>query len=323
MLLQNIWFTGIKLVSYTIEDTITLMRHLLLSLCVLLYSYVGGQTPLPLLEEFDNFDGPGEWTSPGGNTGSHNGMLCYNLSGSYLGNVWYAFESPIYDFSSYSQVDLFWRQYINLRPGDQFRLYYYDLMDNSWYYFALEGLGSGFQFATIPNTANQVTFDLITTGSGNRNGKYAHVEFLEMYSPTVLPVELLYFEGDLFDKGANLKWATASENNSSHFLVYRSIDGYDWELINQTPGAGNSTEERTYQIKDLTIVPNSSYYKLVQVDYDGKSEEFGPINLFRAVSGHSSIRLTTDLLGRKAGNDYKGLVIEYYIDGTSRKVMRF
>jgi len=52
MLLQNIWFTGIKLLSDTIEDTVTLIRYLLLSLCVCLYSYVGGQTPVPLFEEF-------------------------------------------------------------------------------------------------------------------------------------------------------------------------------------------------------------------------------------------------------------------------------
>ena len=299
------------------------MRYLLLSLCVCLYSYVGGQTPLPLLEEFDSFDGPGEWTSPGGNTGSDNGMLCYNLSGRYLGNTWYAFESPIYDFSSYSQVDLFWRQSINLRPVDQFRLYYYDLIDSSWYYFALEGLGSGFMFASIPNTANQVTFDLITTGAGSRTGKYAHVEFLDMSSPTVLPVELLYFEGGLSEKGVNLKWATASENNSSHFLVYRTIDTYDWSFVDQIPAAGNSTEEQIYTLFDPIIIPNTSYYKLVQVDYDGMSEEFEPISVFRTVSGHSSIRLTTDLLGRIVGNDYKGLVIEYYIDVTSRKVMRF
>ena len=28
-------------------------------------------------ESFDSFDGPGLWTSPGGNTGSHAGDLCF------------------------------------------------------------------------------------------------------------------------------------------------------------------------------------------------------------------------------------------------------
>ena len=43
-------------------------------------------------EPFDSFNSPGDWTSPGGNTGSHSGELCYNVSGNYLGNQWYIFE---------------------------------------------------------------------------------------------------------------------------------------------------------------------------------------------------------------------------------------
>ena len=82
-----------------------------------------------ITETFESFDGPGEWTSPGGNTGSHDGELCYNLVGAYDKNTWYIFESPVYDFSGYSAVELFWYQESDIRSGDSFRLYYFD---GSW-----------------------------------------------------------------------------------------------------------------------------------------------------------------------------------------------
>ena len=292
------------------------MKTLLLSLFVYVFSiYVVGQTQLPILEEFDNFDGPGEWISPGGNTGSDVVELCYNISGSYLGNVWYVFESPVYDFSSYASIELFWYQDINLRTGDEFRLYYFDLSDSLWYYFSLEGLGSGFQGATIPPTANQITFDLLTIGSGNRSGKYAHVGFLEISTPTVLPVELLYFEGGLSEEGVNLRWATASENNSSHFLIHRSINADSWDEIAYIPAAGYSTQELIYSYHDPESINGTVYYKLEQVDYDGASETFKPISVYREGSPHNPSTKLYDLLGREIVEP-KGIYIQINTEGS-------
>ena len=43
--------------------------------------------------------------------------------------------------------------------------------------------------------------------------------------------------------------------------------------------AGNSTQELTYTTKDQNNLEGNNYYKLIQVDIDGQSKEYGPINV--------------------------------------------
>ena len=90
-----------------------------------------------------------------------------------------------------------------------------------------------------------------------------------------LPVELLDFTAQCFeDKTVKIDWSTASENNSSYFEVRKSIDGYTWNTINTIPAAGNSTQLLEYSMLDREISLNNVYYRLNQVDIDGKSELF-------------------------------------------------
>ncbi len=72
------------------------MRLLLLFILVLALGESYGQID----EDFNSFDGAGEWVSPGGNTGSHVGDLCFNITGNYLAGEFYVFQSPMYDFST-------------------------------------------------------------------------------------------------------------------------------------------------------------------------------------------------------------------------------
>jgi hypothetical protein len=66
-----------------------------------------------------------------------------------------------------------------------------------------------------------------------------------------------------------LNWETVSENNSSHFSVERSADGYTFQTIGNVPAAGNSSDIRHYSFAD----DNAAYinhYRLKQVDIDGR-----------------------------------------------------
>tara|TARA_R110002020_G_scaffold23658_6_gene78639 strand:- start:4190 stop:5119 length:930 start_codon:yes stop_codon:yes gene_type:complete len=282
-----------------------------------------GQTPLPLIEDFEKFDTIGRWTSPGfPNTGSHNGDLCYNTTGTYELNQWMIFESPLYDLTPYTDgVEIMWHQEVDLRNGDRFRLYYLSL--GMWYYYELENLPDGLKITTIPSTATLLTFDLITYGNGNPNGKYAHIGFMELTNPTPLPVELLYFNGSLEDNGVQLEWSTASEANSDYYELYRATDSLIWNEIGVIPAAGNSNSQITYHYFDPSIIWNTSYYKLEQVDFDGTTtKSWQPIAIIRTPPKPLSILMRCDLMGREVSEDYKGLVIEYYSDGSSRKLIK-
>ena len=155
------------------------------------------------------------------------------------------------------------------------------------------------------------------------NNKYAHIGFFEVTNPTPLPVELLYFEAEVLQGGVMLKWATASETNSDYYSLFRSIDAYSWEQIAEIPAAGNSNMLLEYKYFDPSLFYDISYYRLKQTDFDGTiAHSWYPISVFRKPEGPLSIIITVDLLGREVSDDYKGLVIEYYSDGTSRKLFK-
>jgi hypothetical protein len=77
----------------------------------------------------------------------------------------------------------------------------------------------------------------------------------------------------------NLAWQTASEFNSSHFDVEKSTDGETWRVMATIPSAGTSNELLTYQAMDNSGTNGSNYYRLRQVDNDGKEKLYDPINV--------------------------------------------
>lgn len=81
----------------------------------------------------------------------------------------------------------------------------------------------------------------------------------------LLPVELLYFRVN----GDVLEWATASEENNSHFEVERSVDGRDFLAIGKVEGNGTTSERNEYK---YNIPQGAAYYRLKQVDFDGAYE---------------------------------------------------
>ncbi len=138
---------------------------------------------------------------------------------------------------------------------------------------------------------------------------------------TPLPVELLYFEGTEYPTSNSLKWATASEQNSSHFTIERSTDGENWEEIATKSAAGNSTEKINYYYLDNIFKFVLYYYRLIQYDIDGQFEIYGPIILNNEIKEKKIIKYV-NMLGQEVGFDYKGIVFEIYEDGTSKKILR-
>jgi hypothetical protein len=87
-----------------------------------------------------------------------------------------------------------------------------------------------------------------------------------------LPVTFLSFTATYSEekKGVELKWATASEIDNSHFDVEKSMNGMDFQKITEVEGSGNSTSEHNYFAFDSRpYYTEINYYRLKQVDYDG------------------------------------------------------
>jgi hypothetical protein len=135
---------------------------------------------------------------------------------------------------------------------------------------------------------NKVLFRFVfasnpTINAGNGNGNIYHANIREFwvrtYNSIPLPIELLSFDASVVGKGVELKWVTATESNNSHFEVYNSIDGVNYALVDKIKGAGNSSYEKQYTLLHITPMEGYNYYKLKQIDFDGKSKEFQIVSI--------------------------------------------
>lgn len=69
-----------------------------------------------------------------------------------------------------------------------------------------------------------------------------------------------------------LDWGTVTEQNSSHFIVERSADGVGFNTpVGQVKAAGNSNTLKAYSLVDASPIRGWNYYRVKQVDADGKS----------------------------------------------------
>ena len=93
-----------------------------------------------------------------------------------------------------------------------------------------------------------------------------------------LPVELTAFRAEPADDGTvTLRWATARERNSRYFAVERSVDLRNFAEIVRLSAAGNAAEARQYEATDPRPLRGTNYYRLRQVDFDGREETFRPV----------------------------------------------
>jgi hypothetical protein len=96
----------------------------------------------------------------------------------------------------------------------------------------------------------------------------------------VLPIELVSFQANCKeDNSVSVTWTTASEYNTSHYVVEKSRDGINWSVLGQTAAAGNSTQLLNYEMIDIEKAPGTSYYRLTQFDNDGVFEMFDPVSV--------------------------------------------
>ncbi len=86
-----------------------------------------------------------------------------------------------------------------------------------------------------------------------------------------LPIELSSFAAYAKRSTVNLDWTTTLEINNQGFEIQRSKDGLVWEKLGFISGAGNSNKIQHYQFIDR-FPSKVNYYRLKQLDFDGKSD---------------------------------------------------
>ncbi len=129
-----------------------------------------------------------------------------------------------------------------------------------------------------PNDFSSATVYNVSQVNGGDIAQFNHIPITDgMYISLAntsaiypLPIELLSFTAKLNGNFVDLNWATASETNNEYFQIERADSDLNWKEIGQVDGAGNSNTTLYYNEKDRDPLPGISYYRLKQVDYDGK-----------------------------------------------------
>ncbi len=86
-----------------------------------------------------------------------------------------------------------------------------------------------------------------------------------------LPVELIAFETRLLENAVALSWSTAQEINNDHFIIERSADALHFDLLANV-AASNLAHNAAYSLTDDRPLGGLNYYRLSQMDRNGKIE---------------------------------------------------
>lgn len=148
-------------------------------------------------------------------------------------------------------------------------------------------------------TANSTAFTLDWTMSGGAS-----------LNCVPLPIELIEFNVIQEDCINQICWITLSEFNNDYFELEKSLNGIDFKTIVKLKGTTNSINKIKYLSYDKDI-QNLSYYRLKQVDLDGK---FTYSNI---ISQDYNCNLgkynkIVNMLGQEVTEDYKGVKLYIY-----------
>lgn len=85
-----------------------------------------------------------------------------------------------------------------------------------------------------------------------------------------LPIELIYFIAEPRENYVELQWKTATQLNNDYFVIEKSTDAQNWSQLVIVKGAGTTYVPMEYLEIDPHPVIGINYYRLKQVDFDGK-----------------------------------------------------
>lgn len=105
----------------------------------------------------------------------------------------------------------------------------------------------------------------------------------------ILPVTLANYRAFLSDNGSavTVDWTTTNEENNKYFILERSADGTSFSKLDSVPSAGNGSGH-SYTDIDHSPLPGNNFYRLTQVDNDGKTTIYEVLEVTLPLASASS-----------------------------------
>ena len=118
-------------------------------------------------------------------------------------------------------------------------------------------------------------FQMKLEGQPQANGVGSNTVFLDniyFHNDNTLPVKLSSFTATNKDKTVVLNWKTTSETNNKGFAVERSSDSRNWVEIEFVKSKSANALGSSYTTTDNAPIAGKNFYRLKQVDNDGRFE---------------------------------------------------
>ncbi len=120
--------------------------------------------------------------------------------------------------------------------------------------------------ASLPTGTHKIKIGIADRGDSELDSWF----FFVGNSFVILPVELVDFSGERLEPNqVELTWRTLSETNNDYFRIEQSDNIKEWRQVDILKGQGSSTNESNYTYLHTNASQKVTYYRLVQVDFDG------------------------------------------------------
>ncbi|MGI8951815.1 MAG: choice-of-anchor J domain-containing protein [Chitinophagaceae bacterium] len=126
----------------------------------------------------------------------------------------------------------------------------------------------------------RIAFRYFVTDGGAKgvNSNYVGIDDVS-YNISTLPVSFINFDGLIQNGEAVLNWSTSNEINNKGFEVQKSLNGETFTSIGFVQGADNTPNINNYSFTDAKLLSGLNYYRLKQIDFDGRFSYSSTIKL--------------------------------------------
>lgn len=133
-----------------------------------------------------------------------------------------------------------------------------------------------------------VAFKIVFKSDNGVTAAGVAIDDFEIIAPVnnPLPVSFAYITGEAMTDFNSLSWKTWSESNNKGFEVLRSADGISYDYIGFVNGQGTTSRSNEYDFKDFHNLQPVFYYRLRQVDFNGKGTLSNTIAIRRIEAGN-------------------------------------
>ena len=128
----------------------------------------------------------------------------------------------------------------------------------------------------VPLATSTICFRIYGYNAGNSDASSWSFDDIVIAGTDALPVTFTKFFIGQSDTESYLSWDTELELDNDYFSIERSSNSRDFSEIGQVKGAGTSNVPHDYAYTDAHPREGKNYYRLRQVDFNGKFT-FSPI----------------------------------------------